>query len=60
MRFLYADFQQSNFRQHVFRMARGGKFRISILASLGIIPGDNRNRNLLVLYLYLEKPRHGE
>lgn len=38
----------------------GGKFRISILASLGIIPGDNRNRNLLVLYLYLEKPRHGE
>lgn len=41
-------------------MGRGGKFRITVLASLGIHPADTRNRNLLVLCLYVEKLRHGQ
>lgn len=55
MRLLCADLLQRHPRRCIFRMGRGGKFRITVLASLGIIPKDNRNRNLLVLCLYLEK-----
>lgn len=58
MRLLCADLLQRHPRRRFFRMGRGGNFRISTLASLGIIPVDTRNRNLLVLCLYLEKTRH--